>query len=223
MKRGVSLAFRAGVNAAPVVWLSARAACRFRSGVGVGGAAVPFVWCLRGRALRDMRVVGTAVNPSMEAACAPSMAHTLPTTRISHSARLSRRRGRGAPQAIRTRSAAVAFRLRVAHLSRGASRAVPSGVPAGPLRRHSTTVIAAASEGARPDRKARRMEVGRCVRWASRGACAPWTAHTQPPWTDSRRSPRRPSDAAPDPPLPSNVGTQGFDEPGKGFSGSPTR
>jgi len=35
-----------------------------------------------------MRVLGTAVNPSMEAAGAPSMARTLPKTRIPHHALL---------------------------------------------------------------------------------------------------------------------------------------
>src|SRR5690606_29521612 len=45
----------------------------------------------------------------------------------------------------------------------------------------------------------RRRRGGRCVIWASGGACAPWTARPQPPWTASRRSPRRPYHAAPDP------------------------
>src|SRR5690606_18289908 len=47
----------------------------------------------------------------------------------------------------------------------------------------------------RPDRGD--VKGGRCAICGSWGACAPWTAHTQPPRTDSRRSPRRAYRAAP--------------------------
>ena len=43
------------------------------------------VWARRWRALREMRALGIAVNTSMWAAGAPSMARTLPKARISRS------------------------------------------------------------------------------------------------------------------------------------------
>src|SRR5690606_40840958 len=69
-----------------------------------------------GRALRDIGVLGTAANPSMDAAGAPSMARTLPKTPISRNALL-----RGAVRSSRAVAGALGLGARGALLDGAAA------------------------------------------------------------------------------------------------------